>query len=1011
MKRKLLLRREKVAEFSLDSVELNRLNLRQMKRNCRRRRSLALAISAAASVLFISRNAFAQEALAAPATSPAHPAAETAAVIVTGSNIPSANEVGPEPVDIITRDYIEQSGERTTEELLRDLPVANANGVPASNGATGFAPGASSISLRGFDPSATLVLIDGRRVAPYPRGVGDNGTVTFIDLNSIPVGAIGGIEILKDGASPIYGADAVAGVVNIKLRRDFTGAQTSIEYGNSTNKDNGEFAASLLFGLATPNGTSEVSGALTYYHRNAIFNHDRDYSAVTPSLSTNSSPGNFEVSRAAASAAAGRPITSVPANIATFFASPPELTNGEAPASDYNYTRGRSSVFNSALFSGSYPESDRYGGFLHGDHQLFGKQMVLYADLLYAHDEVRNELAPTPTGLFQAPGNVTIAIPPHAPGATLGGPTDADTGVSLDAYNPFNPFQQIISGNSRLRLAEFGNRIIEDNTDAVTPTLGIKGDHLFDGSWGYDAAVRYSQVQDTERGIFVSRSRFNRIVNAADPIFDPASPQFIGTTVPYNPFGDFRVPVSTNNATVDFATVHTTDFDRSQLATADFTVYTTSLVQLPAGGVALAFGGQFRWEDLSQKPDKLLVAGDILGTAATTLVSAERKSLGLYSEATLPIFSQANAIAGFHALDFVGSVRFENYFDNDTNIVVPKAGLRWQPFDDSFTFRATWGEGFREPSLFELHNSPREAFDPVVDPKTRQLVTDIPTLIRSNPNLSPEDSRNFSAGFVFTPKFVPRLNLAVDLFDIERQNPVAAPTTDAILAREAAGNLLPGEEVDRDANGNLTRVVGSYTNGGPQKARGVDLTATCNLPTPVGTFTWLTQATYLDSFRFAETPDDPQLELRRQPIGQLSSDAYLAWKGKSRLDWQWNGLDLNATAAYIDGFHELDGNDNVHWVRQTWTFDLQASYRINFDKPTTSLEPALDKDAKDAGRMPIAAANLPFWKTALNRTTITIGCNNITDRDPPVAFSITGYPDFIYDSVGRFIYVRLTKQF
>src|SRR5947209_5204749 len=180
---------------------------------------------------------FGQEVITAPP-----PTAELERVIVTGSNIPTAQEVGPNPVLEINRDLIDKSGERTAEELIRNTTVAGPNGVPTSNNASGATPGASSISLRGFDPSDTLTLIDGRRIAPYPLGTG-NGAQTFVDLNSIPRAAIESIEILKDGASSTYGADAVAGVVNIKLRNDYRGAETNVEYGNTLDKDSGEFAA------------------------------------------------------------------------------------------------------------------------------------------------------------------------------------------------------------------------------------------------------------------------------------------------------------------------------------------------------------------------------------------------------------------------------------------------------------------------------------------------------------------------------------------------------------------------------------------------------------------------------------------------------------------------------------------------------------------------------------------------------------------------------------------------
>ena len=150
--------------------------------------------------------------------------------------------------------------------------------------------------------------------------------------------------------------------------------------------------------------------------------------------------------------------------------------------------------------------------------------MVLYADGYYENVQTHNEAAPPATGNFQTKGQTTLAIPPHSP---LGGvsppntPTFNETGVPADAFNPFNPFEQIISGATRARLADFGNRLFDNETDACLTTLGVKGDKLFDGTWGYDAGWRYSQLKNVQTGQQVSASRFNRVLNAADPIFDP----------------------------------------------------------------------------------------------------------------------------------------------------------------------------------------------------------------------------------------------------------------------------------------------------------------------------------------------------------------------------------------------------------------------------------------------------------------------------------------------------------
>ena len=747
------------------------------------------AFVVAAGIPFLTAvSAFAQEPSPAPA------AAEVERVIVVGSNIPTAEEVGANPVLNLNRDLINKSGERNTEELLRDLPVANANGVPISNNATGFTPGASSISLRAFDPSATLVLIDGKRVAPYPQGQG--GTSSFIDLLSIPRAAIDTIEILKDGASSTYGADAVAGVVNVKLYKQYHGAEVTIEYGNTLDKDAAIYSGDVLFG--TGDDKTQVVGEINFYHHNSLFNRDRGNSDKPPFLSTNSSPENLQLSKDVVTAAGG-PV--FPPDGPITFAHAPFGTDGNSAASDYIYTAGRSSLFNFNQFSGSFPTSERYGGYTAFSHKVCDDQLVIYADMFYQQVKTHNELAPGATGSFQTPGQVTIAIPPHMPIASgaepLNTPTHADTGVPDNAFNPFNPFGQIISGGSRARLAEFGNRLYDNTTDAYLATAGIRGDKLFDGTWGYDAGFRYSDIRNTSIDPQqVSNSRFNRILNAADPIFDPTSPSFIGTTVPYNPFGDFRNPIPSNAATVAFATITPKEVDTSKLSTVDVNLYTTQLFNMPAGGVGFAVGGQFRRENISQFPDEEMLAGDVVGSAKSSITRAGRKDYAFYSEANLPITSPTMAIPGFHSLEFTAAGRFEQFQNNDTNVLVPKVGVRWQPFDEQLTVRSTWGEGFREPSLFELFASPTFALTTTKQPISGISEPETATSFASNPNLKPEDSRAWSGGIVYTPKWIPTqwgtVTLSVDLWDIERQGVVVTPSAQEVVNRAFEGVAAGG---------------------------------------------------------------------------------------------------------------------------------------------------------------------------------------------------------------------------
>src|SRR5437667_8857795 len=535
--------------------------------------------------IIIASNALAQNPPPPPppptAAGPAPPPTEVERVIVTGSNIPTAETIGPNPVDTYNRENNTKSGEITTEQFLLSLPVVNANVVPISNNENGSntAVGAATVALHAFDARATLILIDGRRVAPYP--VGKNPglvNVMFVDLNSIPQAAIESIEILKDGASTTYGADAVAGVVNLKMRHNYDGAEARIQYGNTLDKDSGEFDSSAIFGVGK--GDTNITGVLNYYHRNSIANRDRGFSLTPPFLSSNASPYNLQLSSDVVGAAGGRNLN--PGG--TEFASAPDFTNGLAPANRYLYDAnnrvraagGLRPGFNFNQFSLSLPQSERYGAYVSAEHKIFGDQMVAYADGFYQNVKTHNELAPPATGSFETKGQTILAIPPHSPIAPgsepPNTPTHAETGVPADAFNPFNPFEQIISGGTRARLAEFGNRLFDNETDAWLSTIGIKGDKLFNGNWGYDAAYRYSQLKNVQTGQQVSISRFNRILNANDAIFQPGG--VLAGQPAFNPFGDFRVPIASNQATIEFARAHPKAEDFSKLATLDGNLYT-----------------------------------------------------------------------------------------------------------------------------------------------------------------------------------------------------------------------------------------------------------------------------------------------------------------------------------------------------------------------------------------------------------------------------------------------------
>src|SRR6266700_2014778 len=1041
--------------------------------------SLVASVGSAAARLISAANAFGQE--------PAPPGvAEVERVIVTGSMIPTAEEVGPNPVFSINRDLINKSGAGTTEQLLQRLPVMNGATIPVQNNATsqGGPAGTAALALRGLDPGATLVLIDHRRVAPFPGSA--NSAYGFVDLTTIPITPVQSIDILKDGASTTYGSDAIAGVVNFNLYKDYRGAQVTIQYGDTLDKDAAEYRGDILFGAG--DDKTSITGDIFYYRHHDMFNHDRGNSIKPPFLSSNAVPWNLQLQTEAVLHpfdVNGNPAPPplLPPDVigrTSFFGTPPDNANGLAPAADYifHHSRPRSSFgilpgFNFNLYSGSYPKQERWGGYAAFEHKICDDQFGIFANFYYVDAKTHDELAPTATGDFETPGRLALFVPPNHPfpGGVppFGGPPPEEVGMSPTAFNPFNPFEEILSGGTRARIFDFGDRLVDNENIAERFTVGVKGDKLFNGTWGYDAGFMYSQIEQISRFQGINIPHFQEILNAADTIFDPASSEFIGQTIPYNPMVDSQhVTFPSNLPLIDFARLHTRDLFTSKLATLDLNIYTTDLFDLPAGGVGLAFGGVFSRESYRIDPDDQNRLGENADTVAFNPVKAGRKSWGIYAETLIPIFSPKWHIPGFYSLEFSAGVRYDEWLNNDTNAAVPKVGLRWQPFDEQLTLRSTWGEGYLQPSMVQLYGptrfvlgpvhfvgfAPTAQFGPPGSPTNPlQDVTDPETTIENIPNkaLHPEHDRAWTGGLVYTPKWIPpkwgTLTLTVDFWDVERSG-VAMFLSPSVIVNGYNAGIFPGIALPSeptlttgpaalfDAAGGYTGVESPYLNGGRMRANGVDLGAQYQIESGVGTFTLLSRWTYLNEFVFNFPGDRPWQVAGRANndwfagnfFGDVTSgDAWFKWKGVTNLDWTWHNWDLNWTLHTLDGFWEqlkakqFDGVWKQHWVHATWFTDAQLSYSLIFTRPVEAAPvPGYSKGGKEVVGKEKEASPVPYampcWKNILNNTTLTVGVNNIFSEDPPTMFGFEAgnsinYPGSTYDNLGRFVYVRIIKKF
>ena len=980
----------------------------------------AFALIASASVFAVA--GFAQQT-ATPAT--AETPVKLEKYVVTGSIIPRTETAGEAqifPVVVYNQDQLSKLGYKNTAELLQKISFSNGGSVPISNNATGTSgpSGASSISLRGLGPEATLVLVNGRRGAQYPAGGGGSTlTQAFVDLNTIPVAAIERVEILKDGASSSYGADAVAGVVNIILRKNYSGSEIFASYGNTTEKDSSETTISLIQGVSNDSGSLTVGA--TYYNRRAIYNADRIYTFVPPFVSTNATPANLQISLAAAQAALGLAPNVLPpgvkqvdgVNPTTIFAtsglypgganktdpngnSVSDSTNkGNATAAQYIYSNNKKSFFNFNQFSGSLPASERKGIFLNGERNLDKAGNVkLYVDGFYNSVEVVNVLAPLATGTFTG-GTLEIVIPSRTAVGVLPLADGRTRAAPAGAYNPFNPFNMDITGGTKARLAEFGNRILRDTTDNLTITAGLKIDKIAD-KWSLDVGYRYNVITNHTDYKLIHSAKFNQILNANDPIFDPSSSVYVGTTSPYNPFGYFMNPIPNNAKLVDFATIHQQNSYTGAMGLFSAVLSTDNLFTTAAGNAGFALGGEYRAETLSQILDAPTAGGEVLGNNVVTPVNGQRKVAAVFAEIALPIFSAKQNISGIHDLTTDISVRHENFMSRGESVTVPKIGLKWQPSDNTLVVRGSASKGFREPSVFELNAPTISNNSSIFDPIRKENLPETNSNVKGNRLLTSEKTKSYNIGVVWSPKdALAGFTFSTDLWRIERAGTVTTSFQDTVnrSAGTTPGGLVPGESVIRDVGTNAIVIVNSvFRNSGLTIAQGVDFAASYVLPTKeFGRFNFEFAGSYLSSFKKASTVGGALTELvGTDASAELAGyDGYVKWKNRGEVQWKLKGFSALVAANFTGGFSDFDGDGNPYYVKSTLMWDAQLSYTVALHSGHSMVD----------------------W---MDGTNLTLGCNNVLDKAPPLSpngNNSVGYPAYLYNSTGRFVYLSMKKKF
>jgi outer membrane receptor protein involved in Fe transport len=893
---------------------------------------------------------------------------------VTGSRIARLDAETPNPVVSITADNIEAMGFPTISDAVRSLPFNNGQALTPTDSGTSFTPGVSSFNLRGLGNNATLVLINGRRAVPYARP-GFDGNQTVFDLNSIPESAIESIDILKDGGSALYGSDAVAGVVNIRLKKNYVGAEASVEVGDYF--DTGGMLKKASISVGTVGAKTSMFTNLMWMETDSVFSRDLPWSENADN--TDIAPadyGRYEVNDGGLEAAG---FDTIEEYVAALGLSQPtadgfwdnrstrgfpgyltvpglgrrtftEPTNnptiaGSVPGRNfYNYNET----------NGLLPETERWNLYTQLDHEIT-EHLTLFAELSFSRSEAVVYSAAAPVDIENSKG------------------LDSSSVLTYPSYNPFNPFGVDIS-NGRRRLIELPNRISDVTSDTPRFVAGLRGDLEYtDGAfqeWNWEVAGMYSKntVNSISRNAGVDyklQQAFNGLTRLGDGSFTWDSSTPLNERHYFNWFG------YNEQAFADFIGVENPNSDSVEYRMFDFRMDGPAF-DLPGGQVGLAFGGEYRDEEMEHIQSDLNATGMILAGSEGTSWAGTRQLTAFYAEASLPFHEMLEVqLAG----------RYESYSDDGFDEKIrPKAAVKFRPFD-WVIFRASFAESFKAPDLSYLNTQGLTTFssNQVLDPVTNQIIDQIQVKAAGNPNLEPETTDTIFVGVAFEPGGVlDGLSFSVDYFNFDQTN-LLAQLSDIysyaeFLQEEFNGNPLFAGKVVRDGTGNVLFIKDDYENISSAEYTGFDFEIRYHWDTnSLGSFVVGANATWVDSY----TVDGDEL------VGSYLTPE---WNGTANFGWSYKDWNVNAFAVYRGertrslSFGNIFTPDDelflVYDVAEQITLNLSATYR-GFEK-----------------------------------TTVTVGVNNALNDAPPLdGFDALGTTPGVNDALPAYWYVRLTREF
>lgn len=959
-------------------------------------------------------------------------------VVVTGSYIPGAQIAATLPVSVLSSEDIAAFGATDGAELLRMLPQSGDvefNETNFSGGVNTVRGDIASVNLRSVGTGNTLMLINGRRMAVHPGWQNSNSVpVVTYNVNTIPTAGVSRLEVMRDGASALYGADAVAGVINTVMIDDYDGTQVTLRYGRETTLGKNDLDFTIGTGSEFADGKGHISIYGGYNYRNAVPSSEYKYAVANrmPFLEGTAFEGNnafdnrtsiggygyFDmVDSGVIALDDGTVLTN---SSGRFHVQPTShagcltyLSNDICIDDGYwNYTDDNGMYHDLESERDLFSERNRANLFtvltydINPDLQLYGELGAYYAETKRKGDSARvltdQYITISKNAYWNPFGAMYLSdgsVNPNRITGTSGVPEEG-IDLTLRSYR--------VVDTAIPRLATITN-------ETYRALIGLNGQV---GDWAFDSAAMYSTaISKDSTDYAVSVNKLQAAINKA-------------TSDAYNPFCG-----ATCNSPESVAAIYDDLYKEgdTEIALVDFKLTNNALFTLPGGSVGFASGLEYRYESFSDDRDVRLdgtepyvdaITGtvhqsDSLGDSPTNDMEGERNVFSAFVEFAVPVISPQQSLPFIQALDLQVATRYERFSDFGS-VAVPRVAASWAVNDD-IMFRASWSKGFRAPNLVQLNAADVQRQASTIDYARCEALLqkgliegnltnckgEQVAIVRESSDLESETSYNRGLGIVLTPTRLENLTVAVDYWEVIQRDVVGVlgagnqsaldqiyrtdglSNANVVRAEPTAEDIALFEGTNMDAAGEILRVYDPYMNLDRRKASGIDYTAQYVSDGEYGKFTYNISAARLKGMASYPGNESQVLIAAGLPVSSLGQlvgiNGRPEWKANASVKWKIGQWTSALFWEYVGSFEESSAQITVNDVNQRWKID--SWQQVN------------------------TYVSYKFNKDTLKDLRLTFGIKNLFDKYPPLADESFGTFGSVHSISGRYLYTKITYDF